>query len=264
MVKKIFNLKRYLVIAILCCTATGLGGPAGYAGGILEELDLDVEISGTLDFYSDYLWRGFFLDRDPVIQPGIYISAYGVTFSFWSSWDTDNNQGAQSDEIDYVIDYTAELNDLLSVSLGHTYYDFPATNAYSREFYVGLGLSEIPGVGLPIETSLTYYRDYGDQNNGGGLGTYVSLDMAYSMMLAEELGISLDFGYHCGYNRKLFIAGNSGYDMGFSVALTLPLTDNLTMRPSINYSLPLDDLEDTNDGNQPERFYTGIGFSYAF
>ncbi len=264
MVNAIVNLKRHLVIAILCCMATVLGGASGYADGILEELDLDLEISGTLDFYSDYVWRGFLLDRDPVIQPGIDISAYGFTFSFWSSWDTDNNQGAQSDEIDYVIDYTAELNNLLSVSLGHTYYDFPAANSYSREFYVGLGLSRIPGLDLPVETSLTYYRDYGDPNNGGGLGTYVSLDMTYSLMLAEELGISLNLGYHYGYNRKLFIAGNSGYDMGFSVALTLPLTDNLTMSPSINYSLPLDDLEDTNDGNQPERFYTGISFAYAF
>lgn len=264
MAKTLTNFRRYLAIGILCCTATAFANVTAYAGGILDELNLDVEISGSLDFYSDYLWRGFLLDRDPVIQPGIDISAYGFTFSFWSSWDTDNNQGAQSDEIDYVIDYTAEINDLLSVSLGHTYYDFPALNAYSKEFYVGLGLSNIPGLDLPVETSLTYYRDYGDQNNGGGLGTYVSLDMAYSMMLAEKLGISLDFGYHCGYNRKLFIAGNSGYDMGFSLGLTLPLTENLTMSPSLNYSLPLDDLEDTNDGNQPERFYTGVSFAYAF
>jgi uncharacterized protein (TIGR02001 family) len=249
-----------LLIAALLCPL----GKSVYGAGILDELNLDVDISGTLDFYSDYVWRGFLLDRDPVLQPGIDISAYGFTFSFWSSWDTDNNQGGQSDEIDYVIDYTKAINDLLSVSVGHTYYDFPAVNLYSREFYVGLGLSKIPGLEWPIETSLTYYRDYGDQNHGGGLGTYVSLDMAYSLLLHEDTGTSLDFGYHFGYNRKLFIAGTSGYDIGLSLALTLPLTDTLTMTPSINYSIPLSDLKNANDGNQPERFYTGVSFAYAF
>ena len=235
------------------------------AEGILDQLDIDIEISGTLDFYSDYVWRGFILDRDPVFQPGISVSAAGFTYSFWSSWDASNNSGSpESDEIDYVIDYTLSLNDLVSVSVGNTYYDFPSANTYSREFYVGLGFSKIPVLDLPIETSLTFYRDYGDQNNGGGLGNYVSLDSSYSYPLFDEQEVTLDLGTHFGYNRKLFIAGTSGYDLGLSCGLTIPLKDNVTVSPSLNYSVPYSDLDDAADGNQNDRFYTGVSIAYSF
>ena len=40
-----------------------------------------IGISGSLDFYSQYVWRGFLLDSDPVIQPGIGISFAGLTLS---------------------------------------------------------------------------------------------------------------------------------------------------------------------------------------
>ncbi|MCK5393661.1 MAG: hypothetical protein KAI91_04925 [Candidatus Omnitrophica bacterium] len=235
------------------------------AEGILDQLDIDVEISGTLDFYSDYVWRGFVLDRDPVFQPGISISAAGFTYSFWSSWDASNNSGSsESDEIDHVIDYTLSLNDLVSLSVGNTYYDFPSANTYSKEFYVGVGFSKIPVLDLPIETSLTFYRDYGNQNNGGGLGNYVSLDCSYSYPLFDEPEVTLDLGTHFGYNRKLFIAGTSGYDLGLSCGLTIPLKDNITVSPSLNYSIPFSDLEDSADGNQYKRFYSGISIAYSF
>ncbi|MBD3245841.1 MAG: hypothetical protein GF333_02400 [Candidatus Omnitrophica bacterium] len=248
------------------CVCGGLmfsWGAAFAEGGLLEKMDLDIAIEGSLDFYSDYVWRGFVLDRDPVIQPGFNISGYGLTFSFWSSWDAANEHGSQSDEIDYVIDYTKELDDLLSLSVGHTYYDFPAADAYSREFYVGVGVSRIPGTDIPVETSLTYYRDYGDQNAGGGLGNYFSLDVAYSQTISEDPGVTLDYGLHFGYNRKLFLTGTSGYDLGLSMGLSLPLTDRLTMTPSVNYSIPFGDLKDSADGDQEARFYTGVGFWYA-
>ena len=249
-------LKGLVVLCVLVCT-----GGLVYAEGLLPS---DIEISSTLDFYSDYVWRGFTLDRDPVIQPGVSISAKGFTYSFWGSWDMDNNEGGQSDEIDQVLDYTVGLTDVISISLGHTFYDFPDSNTYSKEFYLGVGLTKIPVIDFPLGTSLTYYRDYGDQNNGGGLGSYLSLDSSYGYVLFEDLGVTLDLGVHFGYNRKLFISGTSGYDAGVTLGLTLPLKDNLTMSPTISYAVPLADLEERSDGNQDERFYTGVSLAYSF
>lgn len=231
-----------------------------FAATLLD--DYDIEVTSTIDFYSDYMWRGFLMDRDPVIQPGVNISTKGFTFSLWSSFDLDNNVGGQSDEVDFVIDYTTDIADGVSLSLGNTYYDFPASNTYSSEFYVGLGLSELAG--LPVETSLTYFRDYGDQNNGGGLGSYFSLDFGYSVPLEEKYGITADFGLHLGYNNKLFIAGDSGKDLGLTAGLTIPLTETLTISPSVNYSAAFGDLEKASDGNQPDRFYTGLSIAYSF
>ncbi|MBN3040941.1 MAG: hypothetical protein JW867_07420 [Candidatus Omnitrophica bacterium] len=231
------------------------------AEGLFDKIEL--EASASLGYYSNYIWRGFTLDKDAVIQPGVNLSWKGLSFSFWSSFDAESDDELASDEIDYVFDYTKELNDLLSISLGHTYYDFPEIASYSREFYVGFGLSRIPVLDLPIETSLIYYHDYGDESNGGGEGDYVSLDMAYSLLLLEDIGLTMDLGSHYGFNNELFIAGQ-GSDLAFSFGFTIPLNDNLTVSPTVNYSLPLGDLKDDDDGAQEDRVYGGMALAYNF
>ena len=257
------KVKIWFLTGLLLMTI-GLLPETSNAEGLLDKLNFDVDVSASLDFYTDYVWRGFILDRDPVIQPGMSISALGFTYSFWSSFDADNNSAAtSSDELDYVLDYTKSINDLLSVSVGHTYYDFPDAATYSKEFYLGLALSKVPVLDLPIETSFTYYRDYGSVSHGGGLGHYFSFDASYSTVIVADPEISLDYGLHYGYNRKLFINGTNGSDLGLSLGLTVPLTTSFTMSPTLNYSMPFGDLEDDNDGNQDARFYMGLSFAYA-
>ncbi len=219
--------------------------------------DLNLEASASFDFYNRYVWRGFTLDTDPVVQPGFSLSGYGVTLSLWSSWDADNNDTSNSDEIDFVVDYTKEF-DAFSVSLGHTYYNFPGSNLYSREFYLGVAMSD-----FPLSPSLTYYRDYGDEDNGGGDGDYVVLSLSHGFSLVEEYGVTLDLGVSAGYNHELFINGEGG-DFLSSIGVTVPLTENLTMSPSINYAVPFSDLSDSNDGNQDDRFYAGVSLGYSF
>ena len=247
-------MKKVLVLAV-GLLVFGLSGTVFGSEGVLDKLD--VEVSGTVDFYSQYIWRGFALDTDPVIQPGFSLSKYGFTLSWWGSFDVDNNDSLNSDESDVIIDYTKEF-DNFSLSLGHTYYDFPGTGSYSREFYAGFALPD-----FFLSPSLTYYHDYGDEDNGGGDGDYLVLDVSKSFTVVDDPEITLDLGAHLAYNNELFIAGEGG-DCLFSAGLTIPLKENLTFSPSINYSVPFGDLEDTNDGNQKERFYAGFSLGYAF
>ena len=223
--------------------------------GLLPRLDL--EASGSFDVYSQYIWRGFALDTDPVLQPGFNISGHGLAFSFWSSWDFDNNDSLDGDEIDYVLDYTYEF-DNFSVSAGHTYYEFPGTDTFSREFYGSIGLSTIP-----LSPAFTFYYDYGDEDQGGGDGQYLTLEVSHSFALKEDSGISLDLSGRIGYNNELFIAGEGG-DVLLSAGLTIPLAESLSISPSANYSIPYGDLKDEDDGNQDEEFYGGFSLAYSF
>jgi len=246
-----------LVLVVSLFGVLGFTGSGFASEGVLESLDLDIEASGSLDFYSQYVWRGFVLDTDPVIQPGFSLSAYGFTLGWWGSMDVDNNDNLASGESDTTIDYTKEFEDL-SISLGHTYYDFPGSNGYSKEFYVGVGLSN-----LPLSPAVTYYHDYGDENNGGGKGNYVVLDLTHSFALIDDPEISLDLGAHVAYNDELFIVGEGG-DYLLSAGLTVPLAKSLTFAPSINYAIPYGDVKDLNDGNQKNRFYAGFSLTVAF
>ncbi|HAJ57625.1 MAG TPA: hypothetical protein DCL35_07655 [Candidatus Omnitrophica bacterium] len=266
------RVKNGIFAVVLCLSIMCLGGSAfagipesdttflGYCKKIAKGLDL--QASGSLDFYSKYVWRGFTLDKDPVLQPSFSLSAKGFTFTFWSSSDVDNNDGINSGEIDLVFDYTKTFG-ILSVSVGHTYYDFPGTNGYSKEFYIGAGLCEIPGLGWPITLGLKYYRDYGDQNHGGGLGNYLEASLGYSMTLLKDPEIGMDLGVTNGYNHNLFMAGDGGQTT-LSVGFSIPLTENLTLKPKLNYTIPYGDLADDAIGNQDKVFWGGFSMSYSF
>ena len=223
---------------------------------------LGITASGAVDFYSKYIWRGFTLDRDPVVQPSFNMSYKGLTFSFWSNWDADNEDGVNSDEVDFIVDYTKSF-DKFSVSVGHTYYDFPGTNGYSREFYVGVGTATIPFTQLPVSTSLKFYRDYGSTENGGGNGNYLELALAYSTVVIKDPGISLDLGVTTGYNHHLFINGDGGQST-LSAGFTVPLTKSLSLKPKVNYTIPFADLSASDDGAQKSRFWGGFSLAYTF
>lgn len=227
---------------------------AEYKDGILPALE--IEASGTLDVYSRYVWRGFTLDTDPVVQPGFNLSGYGVTLSFWSSFDADSNDGTNSDEVDFVIDYTKEF-DGFSVSAGHTNYDFPGVATYSKEWYVGASFDVL------LAPSITYYQDYGKEENGGADGRYISLGISHSFTIVEDPSITLDLGANIGFNNELFIKGDGG-DYLLTAGLTVPLTKTLSMSPVMGYAIPFGDLEDVNVGSQKNRFYAGLSLGFDF
>jgi hypothetical protein len=247
MVRKIFG---YVLLGWVI--AVGIKIVDIYAEELLEGSPL--ELSAEVSVYSDYLWRGFLLDSDPVMQQGIHLSAHAFTASIWGSFDIDSDDALNSDEVDYAIDYTYE-RDNLTLSVGHTYYDFPGTDGKSREFYIGGGLN------LALSPSLTWYHDYGEEGSGGGDGDYIVLNLGYSFLLNES-PITLELSGHVGYNDKLFINGE-GVDVAVGCGLTIPLTDNCSLSPNIGYSIPFGDLEDTDDGNQDNKFYGGFTLTFS-
>lgn len=256
------GLQKFVLGAMMLCVSSAAHAQSEDASTYVFD-KIKLSASATVDYYSMYVWRGFTLDTDPVIQPGVNISGYGFTVSYWGSHDCDNNDLVNSAETDAIVDYTYALTDAYSVSVGHTYYDFPGGNTYSREFYVGVSASEIPGLKIPISIAFKFFRDYGDQNHGGGLGNYFSTDFSYSTILMESTGIALNAGLHVGYNRKLFIRGK-GTDVSPSLGISVPLTKNLTATPAIKYSKAYGDVRSINDGNQKARWFGGISLAGTF
>ncbi|MDD4894622.1 MAG: hypothetical protein PHW54_04830 [Candidatus Omnitrophica bacterium] len=218
--------------------------------------DLKVEVSGGLSVFSQYIWRGFIMDRDAVLQPEVYVSTPATKFGklkvgMWVNEDLQNSDNLNSDEFDYIIDYTYDFKHL-SVSLGHTYYDFTGINKFSREFYAGISFPS-----LFLSPSVYYYRDYGNHNSGGGLGNYTVINGAYSLpFVLKGYGLSLDLSGHVGFNHNLFMDGDGG-DVAWKIGLTMPLTKNLKFTPNVNYSIPFGDLARESRGNQKARFYGG-------
>ncbi len=253
---KVFN-KKGLGVLLMIVSLLMLGKVgnvyAGEESGILQ--DSPVGVSADIAINSKYIWRGFTLDDDPVMQQGIYVSFYGFTLSVWSSLDMKGKDDLDSDEVDYGVDYTYET-DKFSLSAGHTSYNFPEIDGKSREYYLGLGLN------IPLSPTLTWYHDYGKEEKGGGNGDYTVLSLSHSIALGTS-PVTLDLSGSVGYNNKLFIEGKGG-DYNVGIGLSIPLTENFTLSPNINYSVPFGDLKKSSDGDQEEKFYGGITLSFNF
>jgi hypothetical protein len=262
-------MRKIVLMALLFLGAISIQFAFAEPEGLFS--DLNLEVTGDLNYSSIYMWRGIMLDGDPVVQPGIYIrspeSKYGrVKLGFWMSRDMHNQDALKSGETDYIIDYTYNFPSF-DASLGHTYYEFsdlvPAdgsTGGFSREVYAGLAFPK-----LILSPSLYYYYDYGKKEEGGGQGSYTVFNLAYGIpvKLMDKYSCSLDFSGHAGLNNKQYYRGKGG-DAAVGVGLTVPLTKSLSMKPNVNYSAPWGNISDKGNGNQKARVYSGVYLSYVF
>lgn len=229
--------------------------------------DAKVSVSGTTAYFSKYIWRGLRLDGDGVIQPGLTISAFdGWSFSVWSSFDVENEDSLNSDEIDSTLNYAHTFEDLkvfgaalspVTVTLGHTYYDFPGTDTFSRETMISVGYGSF------LSPAFSWYHDYGNESQGGGKGDYYVLALGHSIEVLPSYGITVDLSGHAAYNDNLFISGVGG-DILLTAGLTIPLTKKMKMQPSISWSSPSGDVRHESAGNQKDELFGGATFFCDF
>lgn len=256
--ERVGKMKLVLKSVVLSGLVMLVGMPTAKAstvfGDYLEDSGIEVSVSASLDYVSEYIWRGFKLDGDASLQPGFEISANGLSVGFWGSWDLESNDALASDEVDAYIGYSFDM-DIVNVNFGYTYYGFPESDLYSHEFWLGVGLDTF------LSPSIVWYEDVGDEAQGGADGSVIELSIAHSLTM-EDLPFSLDLGAAVGFNHEAFIAGDGGYTL-LSVAVPIALTDTVTLTPSVNWSSPFGDLADASDGNQEDNLYTGISLAFS-
>ena len=109
---------------------------------------IEVEGDAYVGFFDKYLWRGYDLSGgQAVVQGGVDLSAKGVTLSYWSNFQTkdDNGAGLEGGEVtetDITLDYSVDLNDMVSLSVGNIFYNLDGLRD-TNELYLGIGLNTI-------------------------------------------------------------------------------------------------------------------------
>lgn len=223
-------------------------------GDFFNDYSIKPEVSASMDFYDKYVWRGNYLDKDPVFQPGLSISAAGFEVGLWASYDTTNEDGLASDEQDAWVGYSYTFDELVTVSVGHTWYDFPEGNTSSKEVYASIGVNTL------LSPTFSFYHDYEDgKANTDGDGNYYALDLGHSVTLVESYGITFDLAATVGYVDGQWLNGE-GFHVTPTVGLTIPLSETTTMSPSIGYNVPLSgELDDAAD----EEIFGGVSISMS-
>ncbi len=232
--------------------------PKTVFGNFIKDMGLEITGSGTMDFYDKYVWRGQYLDRDAVVQPGFSFSAKGFTVGYWGSFPLEKGDALDSSESDYYVSYAYTINPV-TLSVGHTWYQFPGGSTSSKEVYVSAALATF------LSPSITFFHDYEDgaDLNTDGSGNYWLLSIAQSVPLIKEYNISLELGMQFGYVDGQWLSGQ-GEHLTPTAGIKVPLTANLTVTPTIGYNIPFGDLEDENIGNQEAKFFGGVKTAYAF
>lgn len=228
----------------------------------------NVQITGSTSVYSKYLWRGFRLDDDYVIQPSVNIAAFqGWNLNVWGNYDISHDiNGTNSNETDTTLTYTKKFENLkllgmglkpVSVTVGHIYYDFSGTGLFAKESVLGVGYETF------LSPTLTWYHDYSRESQGGGRGDYLMLCANKSIDLIKNYGVTLDLSGHVGYNKHDYILGEGG-DVLLTGGVTVPLTKNLKLSPTVNWNLPFGGVSEDGNGNQKNEFFWGSTLAYNF
>lgn len=226
-------MKKVCIVLAAAFLAVGTLAPASRAA---------VEVSGDayVGYYDKYLWRGFDLSGGtPVVQGGVDLSAKGFTLSYWTNIQTKDDvvlgsdvNGGNATETDITLDYSFDVTDLLSVSIGNIWYALDGLDD-TKELYLSLGLGTI------LEPSVTVYYDY-DQAKEKGL--FYTASVGHSIELTDKLSLSL--GALVSYNDESdYAVGDYSdwHNYELSTSVDYAVTDQLSISPSVLYSSGISD-----------------------
>lgn len=231
--------------------------PKTLFGDYLKEKGIEITPSATLDFYDKYVWRGQYLDTDPVVQPGISFSSYGATIGYWGSLPMGSTSDTlDSAESDYYVSYAYTFKPV-TISAGHTWYEFSGASTSSKEFFVSISAAML------LTPTFAFYHDYEDGSdlNSDEDGNYYSFGISHSFPVWESVSVDLAATY--GIIDGQWLNGE-GSHFTPTIGLKVPLTSNLTIIPTIGYNVTMGDLEDENIANQESKFFGGVKSSMTF
>jgi hypothetical protein len=203
--------------------------------------------------YNDYVWRGWnFTDMgldagengDFVVQGGTDVSFDNFTVSFWFN----ANEDLDVNEVDIVLDYSTDITDLVSMSVGNILYE--VEGFVTNELYAGVGLGTI------LEPSLTLYYDYDEFSGAYVVDTAVGHSYDISDVISASVGALARYAddgedYSCMHNGEL------------SAGVDFALTESITLSGSALYSTPLSDEADDDAGLDDETVF-GVAITGAF
>lgn len=241
------------LIALLA-GAAAIGGLSAQAqqttGGILEDLSM----SATLDFESEYVFRGTKLagtSFQPSLEAGLPIAAGDL---YVGAWDTQEIDGDTYDEVNFYAGYALPITDVFSIDVGGTYYWFPNDGFNpnrEKELYIGASAD------VMLEPALYVYYNF----------TFEQLlfegSIGHTFMLTDFAGLELG-GYlgsadaqDANGDQAAGKPDNGYWYFGGSADLVYAINEVASASVGVRYS-------NLQDGPTDENFWWGASVSFGF
>ncbi|PHR91216.1 MAG: hypothetical protein COA69_11915 [Robiginitomaculum sp.] len=238
---------------------TSLAVPAMMLGLSTAASAQEVEVSASVDYVSEYVFRGVTLAGD-AIQPGLEASFGNFTFGGWLSVPIENGSNFDT-ELDLYIGYSFDLFENVSTDVGLTVYHYPESGglfdfgtgggaASTMEIYGALGFSG------PLEPSLTAYYDLTLE------AFTLEGSVGYSVPLAEKT--SFDIGATVG---AVSVKGAGDYQYGsLSGAVSYAVSEATSVYVGANFGFSSEDtfLKLSSFTPKGSSAWFGAGISTGF
>lgn len=244
-------MKKMVIVGLVMILATLVVSSPAMAA-------IEVEGDAYVGVYDKYLWRGFDLSGSmPVVQGGVDLTSGNYTLSYWTNVQLSSDAGeelksGEATENDFILDYSRDLNDLVSISVGDIYYMLDGMDD-THELYLTVGLSTI------LEPSVSVYYDWDEADENG---LYYTASIGHSFDIMEKLSLSL--GALVGYNDKSdYAVGNYSdwHNYELSVGGDYALTDQISLSPSFLFS---EGISDEAKAVLESEMMVGVAVTFTF
>jgi hypothetical protein len=237
-----------------------------------------VTIGADAGLLSAYVWRGVSYTNKPVIQPDVWLSAYGVTVGAWANVEPSQYDGANDisegggvgsgiREIDLWVDY-ARTTGNASWKLGWTIYTFDTNDAGytaiydTHEFYGQLSLG-----GLPVTPTVYAAYDIGKVK-----GLYIQPSLTYGIAASPNLTINIGALAGISAGQELS-ASDPSYNFAKSGLTHVDLSAStsfaagpLSIAPAFHVQISNDQATKRNAVNKPDeglKIWGGVTLSWS-
>lgn len=205
-----------------------------------------VTSGAEINFYSEYMWRGFVYQDAFSAQPTYWLKfGDSLTVSSWLNVSREQVEGPIT-EHDLTVDYTKAISPKFTMSAGWINYVYPAleTQNISNEFYGGIAH------GSYFNPAARLYMDV-----HSGTGLYLNLSAGHTYAIGSS-GLTATPSFSIAYNHKSWIDTSTWSDANAGVKLMVPTPlKRLFLTPQLYYSKALtDDVPGIES-----RWYGGIG-----
>ncbi len=192
------------------------------------------------DWASLFLFRGVdLLDGESVLMPWVLWSWRGFAVSYYGSYG-DLPGDSRYGENDFALDYTFDLGEQTSLTLGGQTYRYNGGAERDLGFLDTYEIYGILELDVPLSPTLTYYHDV-DKVDGG----YGTLGLGHRIDLGSRTGLELKgtVGFDFHYNNK-DVSNGTLNDVLLSADLPVEVTDHFSIHAGVQRSIALEALDE--------------------
>lgn len=182
--------------------------PLVYSSCAAQAEGRSYDLSFSVTFANQYLWRGFVLNDTPAMQPALSFSYKGFGVSSWANFAYRGPNGQNWTEHDLTVSYSRDVGNW-TASGGFIHYHFPDLLEKFQNTFELFGSLQYNGLFSP---SFTVYRDVDD-----GDGWYYYLGFRQGIQAPKGIVVTPSVGVGLNQGQWIEQTTISNFDVGVTV-----------------------------------------------